>query len=1246
MAKILIVDDHPVNRQFLAKLLGYIQHTVYEAADGFEALEVMRTVRPDLIITDIVMPRMDGITFVKQLRANPTLAAIPVVFYTACHRVPDAQAVAKECGVVHVLNKPVRPADILKTVSELLGSAAPVGQRDNLGVDIEHLRLAALTELGLELTKEIDPARVLDKVCQALRYITGAALAGILVVDSDGQPSRHFVRSSPDEDEPFAADPGLTAKALMGLLGNRASVRLVNPEVPPEHLGVWPDQSIPSFLAASIPLPGRPSVAALYAIGKTGAGEFTRDDEKLAVTLAAQAAVAYENARLHAVLQNRAWELEREVAERQRAESERDRFFTQSLNLLFVAGFDGYFKRLNPAWETALGYALKELLAEPFLNAVHPDDRAAVTAEVGRLSTGQHTQSFECRSPCKDGSYRWFLWNVTPSLDQAEMYGTGHDITLRKQAEADLRERMKLATLSAEVGRALIRPGSIRDMLHPCAISIVKNLGAAFARIWTLNEAENMLELQASAGMYTHLDGPHSRVPVGQFKIGLIAQEKKPHLTNDVTHDPRVSDHEWARREGMVAFAGHPLLIDEHIIGVMALFAQQPLSETTLEAMAEVANKIALGIKRKRAEAERDRLLARLQMQIDRMPLAYILFDADFRVLDWNPAAERILGYTKGEALGMRTNDLNPPSFHGEATKIMVRIRAGDMAAHSVNENLTKDGRTIICEWFNTPLFTDDGRFGGLLCLGNDVTERKSLEAQFRQTQQRLHYVVASSPAVLYTLVGEGADLRPTWMSENVREMLGYPIEEIFQPRWWHERIHPEDLQRVCAEIQKELFAHGRLAHEHRFRHRDGKYRWLRSEMLLLRDPAGHPEEIVGSWSDITDRKQLEDQFRQAQKMEAVGQLAGGVAHDFNNLLTIINGYGQVLSERFPPGDPTRELLGQIVAAGDRAAGLTRQLLAFSRKAIIEPKILNLKTVVADVDKLLRRILGEDIQLIVVADPEPWAVKADPGQIEQVLMNLVVNARDAMPRGGRLTIEVRNVELDETYARDHVEVQAGPHVLLAVSDTGCGMDRATIARIFEPFFSTKGEKGTGLGLATVHGIVKQSGGHVAVYSEVGHGTTFKVYLPRVQQQRAHSGKSHPGLAAKPLGSETVVVVEDEDSVRALIQYVLKDCGYTVLVARDGAEALRIAGQHGGRLDLLVTDVVLPRMSGREVAERLVGTHLGMKVLFVSGYTDDAVVRHGILDAEVAFLQKPFSPASLAAKVREVLDQQQDREDEA
>jgi PAS domain S-box-containing protein len=517
-----------------------------------------------------------------------------------------------------------------------------------------------------------------------------------------------------------------------------------------------------------------------------------------------------------------------------------------------------------------------------------------------------------------------------------------------------------------------------------------------------------------------------------------------------------------------------------------------------------------------------------------------------------------------------------------------------------------------------------------------EVAERKRLEDQFRQAQQRLQQVVTSSPAVLYTLALEGDDFRLSWISESVREMMGYSIEEVFRPRWWNERVHPEDLQRASDELQKDLFAHGRLAQEYRFRHADGKYRWVRSELRLLRDAAGDPAEVVGSWSDITERKQLEDQFRQAQKMEAVGRLAGGVAHDFNNLLTVINGYGEILLSRLPAGDPSRELIREIVAAGDRATGLTRQLLAFSRKAILEPKILDLRALVADVDKMLRRILGEDIQLAITVDPEVGAVKADPGQVEQVILNLVVNARDAMPRGGRLTIEVGNAALDATYAREHPEVRPGPHVLLAVSDTGCGMDQATMARVFEPFFSTKGENGTGLGLATVHGIVKQSGGHVAVYSEAGHGTTFKVYLPRVDQ-RPTAGKSHQGRAEMPRGGETVLLVEDEDGVRSLTRHILKGCGYAILEARDGVEALRVAEQHPGRIDLLVTDVVLPRMGGRAVAERLATLHPGVKVLFVSGYTDDAVVRHGILEAEVAFLQKPFSPAALAVKVREVLD---------
>ena len=402
--------------------------------------------------------------------------------------------------------------------------------------------------------------------------------------------------------------------------------------------------------------------------------------------------------------------------------------------------------------------------------------------------------------------------------------------------------------------------------------------------------------------------------------------------------------------------------------------------------------------------------------------------------------------------------------------------------------------------------------------------------------------------------------------------------------------------------------------------------------------PIRRNSRIVGAvviFLDISERKRLEEQFRRSQKMEAVGRLAAGVAHDFNNLLTVIIGYGEML-QRACRRKTRRELVQEMTTAGDRAASLTRQLLAFSRKALVEPKIFDLRSVVADMDKMLRRIIGEDIQWTVVADPDVGVVKADPSQMEQVILNLAVNARDAMPQGGKLTLEVRHAELDETYAREHPEVRPGPHVLLAVSDTGCGMDAATLARILEPFFTTKGDRGTGLGLATVYGIVKQSGGHVAVYSEVGRGTTFKVYLPRVERRRTAS-KSQPGQTAMPRGQETVLLVEDEDGVRALTRRVLRDCGYTVLDAADGEEAARIARQHPEHIDLLVTDVVMPRMGGREVAVRLTILHPEIKVLFLSGYTDDAVVRHGILEGEVAFLQKPFSPAALAAKVREVLD---------
>jgi signal transduction histidine kinase/FixJ family two-component response regulator len=379
-----------------------------------------------------------------------------------------------------------------------------------------------------------------------------------------------------------------------------------------------------------------------------------------------------------------------------------------------------------------------------------------------------------------------------------------------------------------------------------------------------------------------------------------------------------------------------------------------------------------------------------------------------------------------------------------------------------------------------------------------------------------------------------------------------------------------------------------------------------------------------------------EEQLRQSQKLEAIGQLAGGVAHDFNNLLTVIGGYSSILLGRISEDSPHRVAVEEIKKASERASALTRQLLAFSRKQILQPKLLDLNGVIADLEKMVRRLISEDIVLFILTDPLLGKVKADPGQVEQVLLNLIVNARDAMPQGGKLTIETANRFLSEEYALRHA-ASAGRYVMLAVSDSGCGMDAEVKEHIFEPFFTTKGAgKGTGLGLSTVYGIVKQSGGHIWLYSELNRGTTFKVYLPRLDENQEELEASI-GTTATPKGTETVLLVEDEEQVRGILTDMLESQGYHVVVASDGNEALNIASLHDGTIHLLLTDVVMPQMSGRQLAEHAAAIRPEMKILYMSGYTDDAIVRHGLLDEKLNFLQKPFDSAAVARKVREVLD---------
>jgi PAS domain S-box-containing protein len=515
--------------------------------------------------------------------------------------------------------------------------------------------------------------------------------------------------------------------------------------------------------------------------------------------------------------------------------------------------------------------------------------------------------------------------------------------------------------------------------------------------------------------------------------------------------------------------------------------------------------------------------------------------------------------------------------------------------------------------------------------ISEDITGRKECEAD----RARLAAIVECSDDAIISKTLDGIVVNWNQGAERLygysaEEMIGRPISILFAAEHHHEYLH------IMEKVRKgeRLSAYDTVR-----RRKDGTAVTVSVDICPIEVRDG---EIVGASKiahDITRMKQLEEQFRQAQKMEAVGQLAGGVAHDFNNLLTVICGYSDLLLSDCPIEGRTRNMLTEINKAGERAATLTRQLLAFSRRQVLEPKVLELNAVVANCEKMLKRLVGEDVDLVAVLDPALGRVKTDPGQIEQVLMNLVVNARDAMPQGGKLTIETANSVLDQTYCRLHAEVKPGRYVMLAVSDTGCGMDEPTKARIFEPFYTTKElGKGTGLGLAMVYGFIKQSGGHIYVYSEPGLGSTFKLYLPEVEA--VASLKELPlEIEKMPRGDETILLAEDDSAMRTLTQRVLESCGYTILEAAHGGEAVRLAENHAGTIHLLVSDVVMPEMGGRKLAERVVALKPGIKVLYLSGYTTDAVVRHGVLESEIAFLQKPFTPGVLVRKVREVLDQQ-------
>ena len=644
--------------------------------------------------------------------------------------------------------------------------------------------------------------------------------------------------------------------------------------------------------------------------------------------------------------------------------------------------------------------------------------------------------------------------------------------------------------------------------------------------------------------------------------------------------------------------------------------------------------KLAEGQRQRTEEALRQ-IEGRFNAFMDAVTAGAWIRDEHSRFVYVNKAWEQITGISSEQALGQTPLELMPLDVGQRAIDSDVQLLAtgegGKTHFHLFSP--TEQDR-----WFEiTNFLIREGpgtRYIGGLTV--ETTAEKRRDADIRQAEENLRLLIDGVQDYSILLLDPRGHVT-TW-NNGARRSLGYTDEEILGADFQC-FFPPEDIAARKPEAQLvAALTGGRAEYEGWRIRKDGTRFWGHAIMTPLFDPSsGRHLGFAEVIRDLTEPRKLEEQLRQAQKLDAIGSLAGGVAHDFNNLLSVILSYSQLLAEDLSPEDPMRADLEEIRAAGMRASDLTRQLLAFGRQQILHPEAMNLNDVIAGAERMLRRLVGENIEFTFLPAPDLWRVKVDRSQIEQVVVNLVVNARDAMPRGGKLTLETENIELSASYAEQHVGVIPGPHVMFAVSDNGVGMTAATRSRMFEPFFTTKERgKGTGLGLSTVFGIVRQSGAHIWVYSEPGTGTTLKIYFPRTGEFAASSVAVKAPTPVRH-GTETILLVEDEEQVRTLVRNILQRNGYRVLEAQSGGDALLLCEQHAATIHLMLTDVIMPRMSGRQLAERLRNIRPWMKVLYMSGYTDNSIVHHGVLDSNVAFLQKPITPETLLRKVREVLD---------
>jgi PAS domain S-box-containing protein len=835
----------------------------------------------------------------------------------------------------------------------------------------------------------------------------------------------------------------------------------------------------------------------------------------------------------------------------------------------------------------------------------------------------------------------------------------------------------------ARVSSLITSATGTREVLEAVTRAAIALLGAKSAWVLIDDPAAGHLRVAES-----HSD-PGTRfrpslsfeMPHGRGLAGAAHATHAPIFVEDIAADPRWLNPGSPEAGDLHAYAGLPLVARGRAIGVLCILfgERRVLRDDERELMSLLADQAAVAMDNARLLQETERRRRTAEALADVARLIAQSLDTTEVAARITESVRSLLGVTNTALFRFRpaTNDLESLSLVGDhgptgGQPIVYPVGAGaaGLAVQDKRSLVTSDllndpripqppeqrarmERAPFRAILAVPLLVQT-RVVGALVLGDRVGRKFTdeevetveafadraavaldaarLYAEVRDARDFLQSIAESSVDAIVTTDVAGLI---TYWSPGAQETFGYPASEVLgRPVSDFNAGGVEETRGVMERLQTE----GRMRdYEAVIRARDGRDLTVSASFSLLRDTTGAITGTVAVVKDVTERKMLEESLRQAQKMDAVGRLAGGIAHDFNNLMTVAIGRSEMLLAKLRADDPIRRDVELLRKTSARAAQLTRQLLAFSRKQVLQPKVLDLNTVVEDLTPMLQRLIGETIDLRSALSPGLGRVQADPGQLEQVLVNLAVNSRDAMAQGGTLVFETANVVLDDLFVRKHPGVSPGPHVMLAVRDTGTGMDAAIQARVFEPFFTTKEQgKGTGLGLSMVYGIVQQSGGSIWVSSEVGHGTTFEIYFPRVDQA-PEPADEEPAIHGMPGGTETVLVVEDEPELREIVRETLEARGYTVLEAGHGAEALDVATRHTGPIHLLLTDVVMPTMNGADLARALSPQRPGMAVLFVSGYTDDAISRHGVLEPGVAFLEKPFNPGELAHRVREVLD---------